>query len=119
MLRPGRPTGFFTIFVTPGVSQRDHRRAVRFGPRAVSADRTQRELLEAAGFIDIEETDVTAELVSTARRWHRSSQHLETTLRASLGDQLFDERQDDRIALIAAAEEGLLSRALFVATAPP
>ena len=88
------------------------------GPRAVSADRTQRELLEAAGFIDIEETDVTAELVSTARRWHRSSQRLETALRASLGDQLFDERQDDRMALIAAAEEGLLSRALFVATAP-
>jgi hypothetical protein len=104
--------------VTPGLSKADHRRAVRLGPRAVSADRTQTGLLEAAGFIDVEETDVTRDFLRTARRWHRFSLRLEAQLRASLGEQLFNERQDDRKALIAAVEEGLLSRSLFIAKPP-
>lgn len=119
LLRPGGRTGFFTILVTRGLSKGDHRRAVRLGPRAVSADRTHTALLEAAGFIEVEETDVTPDFLRTARRWHRFSRRLEAPLRASLGDQLFDERQNDRKALIAGVEEGLLSRSLFVATAPP
>ena len=118
LLRPGGRTGFFTIFVTPGLSKGDHRRAVRLGPRAVSADRTQAALLEAAGFIHVEETDVTPDFLQTARKWLEVALHLEPALRGSLGDELFDEQQHDRRAIVEAVEEGLLSRSLFLATAP-
>lgn len=91
---------------------------MRLGPRAVSADRTQAALLEAAGFVGIEETDVTAEFLRTARRWLEFSWRLEEGLRASLGDELFDQQQDDRRAIVEAVDEGLLSRSLFIASAP-
>ncbi len=119
LLRPGGRTGFFTIFVTPGLSKRDNRRAVRLGPRAVSADRTQTALLEGAGFIDVEETDVTPAFLQTAKRWLQFSHRLEGPLRESLGDEFFESQQADREAIIGAVEAGLLSRSLFVATAPP
>jgi hypothetical protein len=38
----------------------------------------------------------------------------EADLRWSIGDALFDEQQSDRLNFIAAIEEGLLSRGLFV-----
>lgn len=119
LLRPGGRTGFLTIFVTPGVSDRNHRRAVRLGPRAISTDRPQLELLEAAGFVDIEQRDMTPDFLDTAHRWLRFARDLETPLRATIGDEAFDEQQADRMAIIEAVQEGLLSRALFVATAPP
>jgi len=42
----------------------------------------------------------------------------EGELRRTLGDTLFDEQQSDRGEMIAAIEEGLLSRALFEGTKP-
>jgi hypothetical protein len=95
---------------------RDHRRAVRLGPRAVASRREQAELLEAAGLVEVVETDVTADFLETARRWVRYASKFEGDLRSTLGDTLFDEQQSDRRAMIAAIEEGLLSRALFEGT---
>src|SRR5437870_4708358 len=104
---------YFTIFTTPGLSKRDHRRAVRLGPRAVGSHREQPELLEAAGFAEVVATDVTTDFLETARRWVSYASKFEGDLRSTLGDTLFDEQQTDRRALIAAIEDGLLSRALF------
>ena len=95
---------------------RDHRRAVRQGPRAVASRREQAQLLEAAGLVEVVETDVTADFLETARRWVSYSSKFEGDLRSTLGDTLFDEQQADRRAMIAATEEGLLSRALFEGT---
>jgi hypothetical protein len=119
LLRPGGRTGFFTVFVPPGLSKRDHRRAVRLGPRAVFSDREQAVLLRAAGFVQIEEVDFTAEFLETARRWLRFSQEFERALRESLGNQVFDQQSADRKGMVAAIEEQLLARALFVAAAAP
>ncbi|MBA3728705.1 MAG: hypothetical protein H0W94_05820 [Actinobacteria bacterium] len=118
LLKPGGRTAFFTIFVSPGLSRRDHRRAVRAGPRAVTSRREHRPLLEAAGFVEIEETDVTEEFWQTCGRWIQHAGRLERDLRAALGSELFDEQQADRRAMLAAIEEGLLSRSLFVARTP-
>jgi 2-polyprenyl-3-methyl-5-hydroxy-6-metoxy-1,4-benzoquinol methylase len=118
LLRPGGRTAYFTIFTTPGLSKRDHRRAVRRGPRAVGSRREQAQLLEAAGFVQVVMTDATSDFLDTARRWLRHASRLEGGLRATLGDALFDEQQVDRKEMIAALEEGLLSRALFVGTRP-
>lgn len=111
--------GFFTVFVPPGLSKRDRRRAVRLGPRAVSSDRDQAELVRAAGFVQVAEVDFTAEFLETARRWLRFSQEFELALRESLGDQAFDQQSADRKGMVAAIEERLLARALFVAAAAP
>jgi hypothetical protein len=104
---------YFTIFTRPGLSKRAHRRAVRLGPRAVASRREQAELLEAAGFAEVVETDVTTDFLETARRWVGYATNFEGELRNTLGGELFDEQQTDRRKMIAAIEEGLLSRALF------
>jgi hypothetical protein len=88
LLRTGGRTAYFTIFVTPGLSKRWHRRAVRLGPRAVGAPRGQADLLAQAGFADIEATDVTEEFLGTARRWHKHAVEFATDLRGILGDEL-------------------------------
>jgi hypothetical protein len=116
LLRPGGRIAYFTIFTTPGLSKRDHRRAVRLGPRAVASRREQAELLEAAGLVEVVATDVTTDFLETARRWVNYASKFEGDLRSTLGDTLFDEQQTDRRAMIAAIEEGLLSRALFEGT---
>jgi hypothetical protein len=116
LLRPGGRIAYFTIFTTPGLSKREHRRAVRLGPRAVGSHREQPELLEAAGFVEVTATDVTTDFLTTARRWVRFASKFEGDLRSTLGDALFDEQQTDRRKMIAAIEEGLLSRALFEGT---
>ena len=116
LLRPGGRIAYFTIFTTPGLSKGDHRRAVRLGPRAVASRREQAELLEAAGLVEVVATDVTTDFLETARRWVNYASKFEGDLRSTLGDTLFDEQQADRRAMIAAIEEGLLSRALFEGT---
>jgi hypothetical protein len=116
LLRPGGRSAFFTIHVTPGLSKRDNRRAVLAGPRAVASDRDQASLLRAAGFVDVEERDVTAEFLITAEGWLRFSQELEKELRALQGAKAFDDQQSDRKTILAAVGEGLLSRSLLVAT---
>jgi hypothetical protein len=116
LLRPGGRTAYLTIFATPGLSKRDHRRAVRFGPRAVRSSSEQAELLGAAGFDHVLVIDVTQDFLETIRRWLLHASELELGLRSALGDTLFDEQQADRKDMVAAVEEGLLSRALFVGT---
>ena len=118
LLRPGGRTAFLTIFVTPGLSKRDHRRAVRVGPRAVRSDREPQDLLHAARFVDVEALDLTAEFLETARGWHDHSAPLERELRATVGEGEFDQQQADRRETVAAIEDGLLSRALLIAAKP-
>ena len=118
ILVPGGRSAYFTIFVSPGLSRREHRRAVRLGPRAVASDRPESELLAAAGLAEVDEVDVTEEFLETARRWLRFSRELEPALRESLGDDAFDQQLTDRTDMVKAIEEGLLKRSLLVAAAP-
>ena len=109
---------FFTIFIRPGLSRRDHRRAVRLGPRAAASNRPPFELVAAAGFVEVDEIDFTGEFLETARRWLRFSREFEPGLRAALGNDVFDEQIADRTDMVAAIESELLRRSLFVAVAP-
>jgi hypothetical protein len=111
LLRPGGRTAYFTIFVAPGVSKRDHRRAVR-------SNREPSDLLDAAGFDDVEVIDLTESFLETARGWYEHTSELERDLRATTGDAAFDQQQADRREMVTAIEEGLLSRALFLAARP-
>jgi hypothetical protein len=104
-------TAYLTIKVAPGLTKSAHRRAVRLGPRAVASTRPLDVLMNSAGFVDIEVTDVTQEFLDTARGWNREFARHERELRDVLGDEL-DELQAQCRARIRGAEEGLLHRVL-------
>jgi hypothetical protein len=107
---------FFTIFVTDGLAEGDHRRALRAGPSTVSTRRrTHEEMLTSAGFESVEEVPLTDEFLVTARAWYGGRERYAAELTAAEGERSFRERQADNAAQLAAIEAGLLQRSLFVA----
>lgn len=117
LLRPGGRLGFFTITVAAGLSKRQHRRAARAGPRAVSARRDTASLLRQAGFVDIAETDVTPEYRLTIQAWFDAAESHRRELERT-DAALLEEQQRDRRLMLAAVTEGLLRRSLLLAVRP-
>lgn len=74
-------------------------------------------MLHAAGFHDVEEIDVTAGYRASLRALLDWSVDRERDLRAALGDELFEERQNDRRLQLGVVDGGLLRRSMFVACA--
>ncbi len=118
MLVPGGRLAFYTIFVAPGLSEAAERRARAAGPRAVATRRDHLSLLASAGFADLAEIDLTEAYRETARRWFVESERRADALRGVEGEELFEERQAERLELLAAAQDGLLHRSLFTAERP-
>ena len=108
----------FTIHPAPGLSPRRRRRAHRDGPVAVASHLSQRELLERAGFVDIEETDCTVEFETTARAWIELWDQHHDDLVEALGEAEFEQRHRDQRAQLRAIDDGLLRRSLLVAARP-
>jgi cyclopropane fatty-acyl-phospholipid synthase-like methyltransferase len=117
LLRPGGRLAFFTITVAPGLDEDEHRRAVRIGPRAVSARREADALMTQAGFTNVETEDVTQEFETTARLWHREYKTHEEELRRALGAE-YDGLYVNRADMISGLEDHLLERWLVVGTQP-
>jgi hypothetical protein len=118
LLGAGGRTAFFTIHPTPGLSPGRRRRAHRDGPVAVAAHRPHRDLLDDAGFVDIEEIDCTAEFATVARAWIEQCEQHRDHLVNLLGIAEYEQRQRDRRAQLLAVEDGLLRRSLLSATRP-
>jgi hypothetical protein len=118
LLRPGGRTAFFTIHPTPGLSPHERRRAHRDGPVAVASHLTGRELLERAGFVDVEEIDCTPEFVTVAQAWVDQCADHRDALAELLGADEVDQRQTERRIQLQATRDGLLRRSLLVATNP-
>ena len=78
------------------------------GPRAVRSNREPSDLLDAAGFDDVEVIDLTESFLETARGWYEDTSELERDLRATAGDAAFDQQQADRREMVTAIEEGPL-----------
>ena len=119
LLRPGGRIAFTTIHIAPDLSTADQHRARRAGPRAVASRATQRRLLEAAGFVDIDEIDVTGSFVDTSRAWIDERARHRDELAALDAPGAFDQRQADHRAQLLATEAGLLRRSLLSAAKPP
>ena len=110
---------FTTIHPAAGLSGHDYRRALRTGPRAVSLrKRRHRHLLKAAGFVDLERSDVTAEYREALRAFIVHDEKFAEENRSLHGAGAFDQRQADRGKTLAAIDEGLLRRSLFVVRRP-
>jgi hypothetical protein len=118
ILRPGGRTAFFTIHPAAGLTPAQRRRAYRDGPVEVATARTHRQLLEAAGFTQVTETDCTAEFAAVTRAWIHQWEANHQDLVALLGEAEVEERQAARQAQLRAIEDGILSRSLFAARRP-
>jgi hypothetical protein len=106
---------FVTIFVAPGLTEPEYRRALHSGPTFVSSRRKDhRELITSAGFSHIEETDLTAEFLRTSRAWETERDKQAFELIAAEGEAAFSERQSDLGVQSSAIEAGLLRRSLFI-----
>ena len=116
LLRPGGRLAYTTIYVTPGLPPAQHRRARRAGPPAVATRSGQMRLLAAAGFVDIDELDVTAEFAQTSRAWLAASEANAEELAALQSTAGFEQRQRGRRVHLLAIEDGLLRRGLFSAS---
>ena len=104
-----------TIFVAPGLTPSEYRRALRSGPTFVSSRRKDHgELIASAGFDRIEETDLTAEFLLTSRAWQTERSKRAAEMIAAEGEAAFNERQSDLDVQSMAIEAGLLRRSLFV-----
>jgi hypothetical protein len=114
-LGSGGRIAFLTIITAPALTPSQRRQAVRAGPPALLTRRDHRSMLATAGFRDVEETDVTADYLSTVRAWSDQSLVREDELRQVIGDALFDDRERDRRLQVDAIEQGLLRRSLFFA----
>lgn len=111
--------GFTTITVTPGLSPAARRRARRSGPRAVTARADHGRLLDTAGFVDIEEFDVTSAFLATARTWIEQYEDHTGELAALEPAGAFEARQRERRVQLAAIEDDLLRHGLFSARVDP
>ena len=118
LLDAGGRTAFFTIHPAPGLSPSQRRRAHRDGPVAVAAHLPHRQLLQRAGFIDIEEIDYTAEFATVASAWIERNDHHHDHLVGLIGLADYEQRQRERRIQLRAIEDGLLRRSLLTATRP-
>ena len=109
---------FSTIEIAPGLSKSQHRRAALRGPRAVVSMRPAGQLMSAARFTDVSVTNVTDDFLGTARGWLIEFNRHESDLKHVLGAQNWQDRQEDRAAMIDAIEAGLLCRFVVTGTAP-
>jgi hypothetical protein len=72
-------------------------------------------LLESAGFCVVEAVDVTPAYRFTQEQWLVEWDRRSDDLRALLGAELFDERQEERRATRRAIDAGLLRRSFLLA----
>lgn len=106
---------FFTILVPSGLSEYALRRAKLAGPPAGASRREHQAMLQSTGFVQIEETDVTDEYLLIARAlFEARGRHAEELSKAH-GEAFVAQKQQEDRAKLAAIEDGLLRRALFVA----
>lgn len=118
LLKPGGRIAFTNIYIAPGVSERDYRRASRSRGPGAAERRAMTEMLDTAGFTGITERDVTAAFRRTTRAFLETSALHEEDLRRAWGDASFEERQRDRAATLALIDEGVVRRSIFVAVKP-
>jgi hypothetical protein len=106
---------FHTISVAPGLTSAARKRARDSGPPAVDVRRRVGQLLASAGFVDIEERDVTSAYRTTQQAWFDQWEKRGDELRGLLSAELVAERQDERRRTLEAIDAGLLERSLFTA----
>jgi len=113
LLRPGGRHAFTTIHTPPDLTPAQHRLAGVSGPPAV-AGAEPAELLERAGFVDIQAHDVTAAYLAASRAWLATRLKHRDQIRP-LAPDVFDDRIEHGTRETAALDAGILRRTLYLA----
>ncbi|MCA1693790.1 MAG: hypothetical protein LC749_03165 [Actinobacteria bacterium] len=112
LLRQNGAIAYATIVTSSGLDRKHHREALRLGPPAVEARAPDDVLMQKAGFVDVQITDVTSEFLDTARSWRGEFSRHESAVKAVVGEAEWEERQASRAGIIKGIEDGLLRRTL-------
>ncbi len=107
---------FTVIWITPGLSRDDHRRALEGAPEFGESETDYPTLLGQTGWAVNECLDVTEGYADSIRRFIRADGEFKDQLEALIGTTEFAERQAGWRSELRAVEQGLLRRDLFVAT---
>ena len=114
----GDRTAFTAIFPASGLTAAEARRAIEAGPPNCGLRTSYPSLLRSAGFVEIDERDLTADYFATASRKLEVAEQFAEDMIEMLGRPEYDEMQAERRLAIAAIDGGLLRRSLFVARRP-
>lgn len=114
--RDGGRMVFTVIWITPGLSRDDYRRALNQAPEFGETETDYPTLLGQTGWTVTDASDVTEGYADSVRRFIRADGEFKDGLEALLGAAEFAERQAGWHSELRAIEEGLLRRDLFVAT---
>lgn len=106
---------FTVIWITPGLSHDDYQRALENAPEFGEVKSDYPTLLQDTGWTVTDCSDVTEGYASTMRRQIRADSEFRAELEELLGVTEFAERLAGWRSELAAIEEGLLRRDLFVA----
>ena len=106
---------FFVIAVADDLTPAERHRAIDAGPDHVAARDGYPEMLDAAGFDNVEFWDVTAEYRITLEAWIREWEAEAAGIIGLVGAGEFEERQGRRHRASAAVDDGLLQRWLISA----
>jgi hypothetical protein len=105
------------IFPAPRLNAQDIARAVAAGPQWAATSVGYSVLLDEAGFVDIEESDITAQFRETAAAWLHESIASAADLKSLFGAEDYLRGVEERRNVLAAIDGGLLRRAVFTARA--
>lgn len=115
LLRPGGTLAFTTIYIAPGVTPEQYRRASRVRGAGIAQGRPLGDLLAAAGFVDVRQRDVTGAFARTTRAYLETSERYADELRIAWGQARFAEVLSDRKGTLSLVAEGAVRRALITA----
>jgi len=117
VIRQGGAMVFTVISITPGRSSTEQARAIEFGPPFVDSACDYATMLNRCGWHTSDRVDVTAQWVRTTRRYLGEQEAHHKSLEVILGKDEFDSSLARMRAKIAAIDDGLLRRELYVAGA--
>jgi ubiquinone/menaquinone biosynthesis C-methylase UbiE len=115
-IRSGGRMVFTVIWITPGLSPEDYRRALDYAPEFGEVEAAYPTLLRQTGWVVAESFNVTEVYAATVRDFMRADAVLADELKALLGAAEFAERQAGWQTQLKGLEDGLVRRDLFVAT---
>ena len=115
VLKPEGRIAYYTIYVPSDLSAADYRRITKFWPAAATARRSPSEMLESAGFTDVDETDVTKQYRVTARGWLEGRRRHYDELEQAMGEATLDGKIQEGEMTLASLKDGLLRRSLLTA----
>lgn len=115
ILKPGGRIAGYLIHTPPGLAAAEYERAIELGPAQSATPEPLAELVAAAGLDLVALRNVTSDFRQTCRAILDARRDHETALRAEEGDELFEDGQARKEAMLAGIDEGLLLRSLLVA----